>query len=88
MLSPAFFLHYINDLTQVLEEVTMLLFADDCIVYDEIETSEYQVILNNTLQEIADWCRGSQMSLNTDETVFASITMKRISQRSTSLTTT
>lgn len=56
MLSPVLFLFCVNDLAQGLEVVTGRLFADDCIVYIEIETSDDQVILNSTLQKIADWC--------------------------------
>lgn len=76
VLGPLLFLLYINDLPNRVT-VPIRLFADDCVVYSRIETEHDQVNLNNNLQRIKDWCEEWQMSLNTEKTVFMTITRKK-----------
>lgn len=57
--------------------VPIRLFADDCVLYNRIETPADQTELNDNLQKIKNWCDSWQMVLNTQKTVYMSITRKR-----------
>lgn len=75
VLGPLLFLIYINDLRNDIS-VPIRLFADDCVIYNKIETSADQVELNCNLEKIKKWCQNWQMVLNPEKSVFMSITRK------------
>lgn len=63
VLGPVLFLIYINDLPSRLH-VNIRLFADDCILYHEINSDDDHHILNNALESVFSWCQEWQMILN------------------------
>lgn len=78
VLGPLLFLIYINDLTACIDEsVTIRLFADDCLVYKEIKNGNDQVVLNNSISAISNWCDKWHMKLNLEKTVFMRVTNKK-----------
>lgn len=76
VLGPLLFLLFINDIGNNIS-VKIRLFADDCVLYNEINCAEDQRRLNHDLDLIVTWCRNWQMCLNYDKTVFMSVTRKR-----------
>ena len=75
VISPLLFLIYINDLVQNLT-VSHRLFADDCVVYHEIKSIEDNIILQNNLNLIFDWCRTWSLPLNIAKTALLQIHRK------------
>ena len=56
VLGPLLFLIYINDLPDVVSEDTSIrLFADDCLAYRKIQTSEDQTTLQFDLENLHQW---------------------------------
>lgn len=76
VLGPLLFLLFINDMPQDIT-VPIRLFADDCVLYNRVETHADQIELNSNLQKIKKWCDSWQMVLNSEKTVYMSITRKR-----------
>ena len=55
-MGPLLFLTFINDLPSVLDPSTRCrLFADDCLVYREVNTQEDQIILLRDLYSLQRW---------------------------------
>lgn len=78
VLGPLLFLIFINDITnEINAPVQIKLFADDCVLYNEINCPEDQVSLNSNLQSIVSWCSRWSMELNANKTVYMSITNKK-----------
>lgn len=68
---------YINDIVDsICEPVQIKLFADDCLLFNEITCQQDQITLNSSLQIILAWCVRWDMQLNIDKTVFMKITKK------------
>lgn len=76
VLAPILFLIFINDLPAGIG-VNVRLFADDCILYQEINAPEDHVKLNNALQFISKWCALWQMTLNVKKSALLRITRKK-----------
>lgn len=76
VLAPMLFLLFINDVADV-SDVKIRLFADDCILYQRIDTHQDQLKLSNSLQKVETWCREWQMEINIEKTVAMSITKKK-----------
>lgn len=77
ILGPLLFLIYINDITDTITEpVQIRLFADDCVVFNEITCSDDQAALNSNLQNIVSWCEKWNMELNVEKSVYMKITKK------------
>lgn len=76
VLGPLVFLVFIN---YVLEKISCRarLFADDCILYAEVNNVQDQVNLNSCLKKVEEWCNEWQMILNTEKTVCMTVTHKR-----------
>lgn len=77
VLGPLFFLLFINDIVQDVG-VQIRLFADDCVIYQEISRPNVHVLLNEALSTIANWCSTWQMTINSRKTV--EMTISRIKQ--------
>lgn len=70
VLGPLLFLLYINDITTDLDQnVQIRLFADDCVLFQEITSINDQIHLNSSLAKIYEWCNTWDMKVNTDKTV-------------------
>lgn len=58
----------------------MRLFADDCVIYTTIRTTDDQLRLNTTLANIACWCLQWGMEINVSKTACLSITRRKTIQ--------
>lgn len=77
VLGPLLFLIYINDLPTGISS-NLRLFADDCIIYRSIKSTEDHLVLQNDLILIAKWCDKWQMSLNSTKCKVITFSRKRI----------
>ena len=66
MLGPVPFLIFINDLPASVRSSSKL-FADDCVVYREIRSTEDCQILQDDLQQLWDWERWGGMSFHQEK---------------------
>lgn len=57
--------------------VMVKVYADDYVLYSEIDNISDQELLNDAFQQIVDWCDAWQMSINFEKTVFLSISHKK-----------
>ena len=64
VLGPTLFLLYINDLPLQVSSSTTRLFADDCIVYREIDSPADAKLLQHDLDALQNWERTWLMSFN------------------------
>lgn len=75
VLGPLLFLIYINDIaTNITSQIR--LFADDCVLYNEISCPADISVLQSDLSKLTDWCDTWQMEINiakTKHVKFASI---------------
>lgn len=77
VLGPLLFLIYVNDLADVIpENVSVRLFADDCIIFKQIVSPRDHIELQQALIAIDNWCEKWGMQLNTQKTVLLRITRK------------
>ena len=78
VLGPLLFNLYINDMPQeISEESSLKLFADDCLVYREIHTSEDQQALQKDLHNLQAWAARWGMRFNPDKCNIMHIHPKR-----------
>ena len=63
VLGPLMFLLYINDIDQNISSVIRL-FADDCIMYRIVDTSDEACNLQHNLNKIVDWSKTWKMQPN------------------------
>lgn len=63
VLGPLLFLIYINDITENIQS-HIKLFADDCVLYREINTSDDLAMLQTDINILSSWCNQWKMSLN------------------------
>lgn len=76
VLGPLLFLVFINDITDSIS-CTIRLFADDCIIYREINSHSDHLALSDSLHHLSNWCDMWQMSINPKKTVCMTITRKK-----------
>ena len=76
VLGPLLFLVYINDLPEVVSS-TARLFADDCLLYRKIKSSEDSKILRSDLDSLQQWEDSWLMSFNADKCEVLRVTYKR-----------
>lgn len=78
VLGPILFLIYINDIADMVESnISIRLFADDCVVYKKVTCQQDQVDLSLALTQVSEWCTRSSMTLNSDKTVLLRVTRKK-----------
>ena len=69
VLGPLFFLLYINDLTDHVDNIKVSLYADDTVLYtsgDDINNCVQ--IMQNSLDKFAVWCKLNALTINTGKT--------------------
>ena len=78
VLGPLMFLIYINDIASHISNTTFIrLFADDCLLYRVIKTSDDNEVLQNDLTSLYNWSRKWQMSFNASKCKTLRVTTKR-----------
>lgn len=78
VLGPILFLVYINDLVDDLDaNVTVRLFADDCLIYTRVREQADQFRLSASLAKIVEWCDHWDMKINSEKSVLLRITNKK-----------
>ena len=68
VLGPTLFLIYINNIAENINS-NIRLFADDCVVYRQIDSPQDHVILQDDLNKLGDWSNTWQMKFNVDKCV-------------------
>ncbi len=76
VLGPMLFLLYINDIVKDLKS-EIRLFADDSILYREINSPEDHTILQQDLEKLEKWSNTWQMAFNVSKCEVMSITLKK-----------
>lgn len=76
VLGPLLFLIFINDITDNMS-CNIRLFADDCIIYKEINSHSDHLALTDSFNHLSNWCDMWQMSMNPPKTVCMTITRKK-----------
>lgn len=76
VLGPLLFLIFINDITSNIE-CNIKLFADDCIIYREINSYTDHLMLNTSLSKITKWCSDWQMTINIKKSVTMTVSTKK-----------
>jgi hypothetical protein len=66
VLGPLLFLAYINDLPDNIHS-TVRLFADDCVIYNNISSANDAKLLQNDLETLTTWERKWQMKFNCEK---------------------
>lgn len=76
VLGPLLFLLFINDMVDDCG-VKIRLYADDCVLYSEINSTSDQNALNFELDKVMRWCRTWQMAVNYDKCAVMTISNKK-----------
>ena len=76
VLGPLLFLTFINDLPEVTQSEARL-FADDCLLYRPIKTTEDTKILQQDLSALEKWEKEWQMAFHPEKCVAIQVTTKR-----------
>ena len=66
-LGPLMLLLYINDINKNITSSKLGLFADDCVIYKTIYSTDDSIALQNNLSALSDWARIWQMNFNIDK---------------------
>ena len=78
VLGPLMFLIYINNIADQTDEATHIrLFADDCLLYRVIRSSDDTEQLQRDFDSLTDWSSKWQMSFNSSKCKLLSVTTKR-----------
>lgn len=82
VLGPLLFSIFINDLTFCIDKsVSIRLFADDCLLFKDINSTRDQVVLNESLNAVSSWCDRWEMKLNQEKSLYMRITNKKSSHQ-------
>ena len=76
VVGPVLFLLFINDIANNLD-CRVRLFADDCLVYREIQTPEDSLKLQTDLNSLIEWSADWQMAFNVDKCFIMRVTLNR-----------
>ena len=74
ILVPVLFLLYIND---ICINANLRLFAGDCILYSEIQSSQDCLSLQNDLDQLSSWSKSWQLNFNVKKCYHLGITCKK-----------
>ena len=84
ILGPLLFLIYMNDLHNISNDGTFILFADDTnIIYTENNLNTLETKANNDLKKVGNWFNVNKLSINTEKTKFILFQTKAREQPST-----
>jgi exonuclease III len=71
ILGPLLFIIYLNDLANISDKLSTILFADDSNVFiDGPDLTQVQNILNDEIPKLVDWLCANRLSLNIKKTHF------------------
>jgi exonuclease III len=76
VLGPVLFLLYINDIADSINS-PMRLFADDSILYREINSPEDHILLQQDIDRVYQWASDWRMSFNVKKCFLLPVTLKR-----------
>ena len=76
VLGPLLFLLFVTDITDGISS-SVRLFADDCLIYREINSQEDSAKLQEDLDKLVKWSHTWQMSFNTSKCYIMRITLAR-----------
>lgn len=76
VLGPLLFLLYINDIVDNIP-VKVRLYADDCVLYNDIHSANDQLLLNESFARFFNWTKQWQMEINFEKSVFMKFTNKK-----------
>ena len=76
ILGPVLFLLYVNDITNYIN-AKLRLFADDCTLYSEIQSSQDCLSLQNDLDQLSSWSKSWQLNFNVKKCYHLGITCKK-----------
>ena len=71
ILGPLLFLVYINDLSTIIKHSKVLLYADDTVLYRQIDRAKKAADttkLQSDLNHLSNWCRVNKLTINTSKT--------------------
>lgn len=79
VLGPLLFIIYINDVVKVTAgtSVKLRLYADDCVIYSDVTSTQDQLQLNKVFDRFCEWSKTWQMSLNFKKTVSMTFSNKK-----------
>ena len=80
VLGPLLFLIYINDIAEDIKS-DLRLFADDCILYRQINSSSDSTILQEDIDRLLSWSTSWQLKFNTEKCHTVCISRKRDSTK-------
>ena len=76
-LGPLLFLQYINDISEVPLNSTIVLYADDMLPYCTVDTPEHMNMLQTDVDHVSDWMSSHHLTLNVAKTKFNQLTRQR-----------
>ena len=77
ILGPLLFLQYINDISEVPLNSTIVLYADDMLPYCTVDTPEHMNMLQTDVDHVSDWMSSHHLTLNVAKTKFNQLTRQR-----------
>ena len=77
ILGPLLFLLYINDISEVPLNSTIVLYADDMLLYRTVDTPEHMDMLQADVDRVSDWISSHHLTLNVAKTKFMRLTRQR-----------
>ena len=81
-LRPLLFFVYINDLTKVIEDYTVAMYADDtALYYRGASLDQLNETINKDLERLDNWLKGNKLSLNVVKTVSMNILSRQKHQK-------
>ena len=74
---PLFFLLYINDITSILRNCKVSLYADDTVIYiSHFHIAEAVTLLQQDLNSLSKWCLKNRVTINCKKTQYYVFGMK------------
>ena len=71
VLGPKLFLLYINDLTHVIQNCKIFLYADDIVLFKEMDKNQVArnlTLLQEDVTAVANWCKVNELTINLSKT--------------------
>lgn len=82
VLGPLLFFIYVNDLIYVISDnVSIRLYADDCLIFNDIVSHDEHDVLQRCLVTVTNWCPNWRMELNAEKNRTFTRNRKNISEQ-------